>query len=144
MIEVKADLWTYPADIRVITTNGCVKKNGEAVMGRGCARQAANRYPGIAVQLGRLLKDHGNVVHFLSLSVPGQYLVTFPVKHNWWEDADLDLIESSAYTLSYLCNPIIKVAMPRPGCGNGRLLWKEVRPVLEPILDDRFHILSTP
>lgn len=35
MIEVKGNLWTYPAEVRVITTNGFVKKNGEAVMGIG-------------------------------------------------------------------------------------------------------------
>jgi len=43
--EDKINLWEYPADARVITTNGFVKNNGEAVMGRGCAREAARKYP---------------------------------------------------------------------------------------------------
>ena len=29
------DLWSYPADYRVVTTNGIIKKDGEAVMGAG-------------------------------------------------------------------------------------------------------------
>lgn len=35
-----------------------------------------------------------------------------------------------------------EVVLPRPGAGNGGLEWKDVRPILEEILDDRFTILS--
>ena len=52
MIEVVGNLWTYAADFRAITTNGTVKFDGRAVMGRGCAREATQRYPKIARQLG--------------------------------------------------------------------------------------------
>jgi len=42
-------------DAFCITTNGFVKKNGCAVMGRGIAKQAKERFHGIEYSLGRLL-----------------------------------------------------------------------------------------
>lgn len=62
MKEATGDLWTFPADWRVITTNGFVKKNGECVMGRGCAKEATLRYPRIAKELGNFITLYGNKV----------------------------------------------------------------------------------
>ena len=69
MLEVKGNLWTfeYPntspdSYVRCITTNGFVKKNGEAVMGRGCAKEACERYPGLAKQLGEKIIKKGNTL----------------------------------------------------------------------------------
>lgn len=150
MIEVKGNLWTFPADIRVITTNGTLKKNGEAVMGRGCALEATVRYDGIARVLGNSIRNHGNHVAFIYGSVEGIY--SFPVKHDWWDMADLALIERSAGELVKLMDALptnaasllqhTRVVMPRPGCGNGRLKWADVKPILEPILNDRFHVIT--
>lgn len=151
MIEVTGNLWTYPADVRVITTNGFVKKDGTCVMGRGCALEAAKMYPQIPAILGDKLRFHGgsNVPHILLGNTPHGTLVSFPVKHNWFEKADLDLIKRSALDLVDLINemdfgaedhPV--VVIPRPGCGNGQLKWEDVKPILEPILDDRFHVIT--
>lgn len=150
MIEVTGNLWTYPADVRVITTNGTVKKNGECVMGRGCAREAKQTIPEIALVLGSKIKEHGNKVFFLgNLSVdPIVHLYSFPVKHNWYEKADIKLIRESAEDLFYQLDSVYPndeghvFVLPRPGCGNGGLKWNEVKPVLEPILDDRFHVIT--
>lgn len=141
MVEVKGNLWTYPADIRVITTNGTVKKNGECVMGRGCALEAKKKYPAIPILLGRHIKENGNHVGFIFGSAEGIY--SFPVKHNWYDKADINLIKSSALELVFLLpNKELRVVMPRPGCGNGGLKWEDVKPILEPILDDRFHVIT--
>lgn len=149
MIEVVGDLWTYPADARVITTNGFVKKNGEAVMGRGTAAQAVKRWPAIAITLGVCLQYHpsGNVPYMLaSPPLTDVDLWSFPVKHNFWEKADLVLIEKSARFFLMVAENMgyQTIVMPRPGCGNGQLTWEEVKPVIEPILDDRFHIIERP
>ena len=39
MKEITGDLWTIKADARVIPTNGTVRRDGAAVMGRGVALQ---------------------------------------------------------------------------------------------------------
>lgn len=147
MIEVVGDLWTYPADVRVITTNGFVKSNGECVMGRGCALEAKNKQPGIALALGRLIQQHGNHVFLLNNGKPKLY--SFPVKHVWHEKADPKLIERSAKELLSKVDPDFPndeghvIVLPRPGCGNGQLKWEHVvKPVLAPILDDRFHVIT--
>jgi hypothetical protein len=45
--EVKGDVWPLAAEVKpdtvAITTNGFVKRNGQAVMGKGCALEAARR-----------------------------------------------------------------------------------------------------
>lgn len=145
MKEVTGNLWTYPADVRVITTNGFVKKNGEAVMGRGCALEAAKKYPSLPKVLGDHIKSNGNHVSWLYGCDRGELLWSFPVKHNWYEKADLTLIERSARELynEFNAKKSVKVVvLPRPGCGNGQLNWNDVRPILEPILDDRFHVIT--
>jgi hypothetical protein len=101
MIEVVGNLWTYPADVRVITTNGTVKKNGECVMGRGCALEAAKKLPGLPKVLGDLIKKNGNVPQRLTdKSCEIHSLWSFPVKHEWHQKADLTLIKKSAETKS--------------------------------------------
>lgn len=148
MNDVTGNLWTYPADIRVITTNGFVKKNGECVMGRGCAKEAMVAFKELPRVLGRLVEQHGNHCYLLRRGGPDGVLVSFPVKHNWFEKADLDLIERSAHELVALANDQAWldrwkiIVVPRPGCGNGQLKWEDVKPVLAPILDDRFHIIT--
>src|SRR5687767_13225776 len=108
MTEVTGDLWTFDANIRVITTNGFVKKNGECVMGRGCALESTKRYKNLALRLGNKIKLAGNHVHPLSIGEfndPMNALVSFPVKHNWYEKASLDLIRRSAIELrSFVAN----------------------------------------
>ena len=153
MIEVVGNLWTYKTpdgrdpDCRVITTNGTFKKNGEAVMGRGCALEAKQRFPDIARLLGDGLKRRGNIVQFLKQYDDGMVrwdLVSFPVKHNWHETADIRLIGKSAAVLVVWANlhGWQTVVIPRPGCGNGGLRWEDVRKVIQSILDDRFVVIT--
>jgi hypothetical protein len=155
MKEVTGDLWTYPAAVRCITTNGFVKKDGTAVMGRGCAWEASQRWPHLSGVFGSALREYGNSVIMLSAlyNINNRWeedfeLVTFPVKHQWYQKADINLIEQSAIQLmdmldnEYPNDEGHVILIPRPGCGNGKLEWSDVKKVLEPILDDRFHIIS--
>jgi hypothetical protein len=145
MIEVQADLWSLiPADATVITTNGTIKSNGACVMGRGCAKEARDRFPGIDKVLGKAIAERGNIVHDLGRF--GQYnIVSFPVKHSWSDEADISLIEESVSHLIAHANikmyPWESIIMPRPGCGNGKLEWEDVKPFLSK-LDDRFIVVS--
>ena len=70
------------------------------------------------------------------------HLVAFPVKRHWRDPADPSLIVKSAFQLVELTDREgwRNVALPRPGCGNGRLDWEVVRPLLN-LLDDRFVVV---
>lgn len=143
MTTLQADLWTTPCDARCITTNGTIKANGRAVMGRGTALQATAHYPGIRQIQHRALVGWGNVPCIL-LPDERPMLVSFPVKYDWWLAADLGLIAKSAQALVGLADGAQwqTVLLPRPGCGNGQRTWAEVVPILAPILDDRFVVVS--
>lgn len=150
MEEVRGNLWSYMpnASARVITTNGFVKQNGEAVMGRGCAAEAARTFPLLPRDLGHKIKSGGNHVFVFRKMLGAQGLdfdlVTFPTKNHWADSSDIDLIFRSACELAdeadfYGWGSVI---MPRPGCGNGNLEWDEVRPTIKGILDHRFYVIT--
>lgn len=143
MRQVSGDLWAYTADVYVITTNGSVRKDGGAVMGRGTAREAVALAPEIQAALGARLARYGNVPHVLPCDGPP--IVSLPVKHQWWQKADLALIEKSVRLLVKLADRHREwdtIAMVRPCCGNGGLRWPPVRRLIEPLLDDRFVIVQ--
>ena len=143
MLEAKANLWTLEADLRLITTNGFVTSKNKCVMGRGCAKEARDSLPGIDKKLGMAILTHGNRVMRLT-RVNGSDLASFPVKHHWKEEADPKLIRRSARQLVALADKFgyTRVVLPRPGCGNGRLSWKDIKPILSSILDDRFTVVT--
>lgn len=153
MLETYGNLWEMAdqgCDALVITTNGYVRKDGLAVMGRGIAKEAAYNFPKLPYELGIQIRKNGNNCYVFPN--PGFDLVTFPVKPmygpegepGWRAKAQLGLIEKSARQLVALANRYdwTDVIMPRPGCGFGGLKWEKVRPLLAPILDDRFTAVT--
>lgn len=155
MYEYTGDFWQYPADVYIITTNGAVKKDGKAVMGAGIARQARDKYSGMDLVLGSLIKSKGNkpfVLGSITKDIPDEYayLITLPVKHHWKQKADLKLIKNSLLLLEdeikfVEANSgkfIETIVMVRPGCGNGGLEWSEVKPLCEKYLDNRYVIIN--
>ena len=173
MIEITGDLWDYlgNADVICITTNGFVKRNGEAVMGRGCAKQAASRYPTITKTLGKAnLKQGWRYPAFL-VEDKGTQIWSYPVKPDciiggaapqavvkhmrnkldltksipgWAAVANYGLICFSAARLVEHANRYnwSKIVIPRPGCGAGELSWQDIGPRLHKILDDRFYTIT--
>lgn len=145
MREIKGDIWNYykKGHWIVITTNGTVKTDGSAVMGRGIALQAKQRCPELSRKIGSWISDYGNRAGIFQ----EEKVVTFPVKHNWWERATLGLIEKSCVQLKRIFGfasgrSSEVVYMVRPGCGNGQLDWKDVKSILEKYLDDRFIVVQ--
>jgi len=140
MKEITGNLWDfhgYHNTVICLTTNGTVKANGEGVMGRGNALEATQRFPGIAAKLGDRLMHRGNHVEWLFVGV-----LMFPVKHQWFERADLELIARSVQELQRFieANPRLIWILPRPGVGNGKLDWKDVKPLLEKLPDSVYVI----
>jgi hypothetical protein len=148
----------YPNAI-CITTNGFVKKNGEAVMGRGCAAEANRKWPGLAAEFGKQIKENGNIVQLIvgpHCTSNGEAILSFPVKPahivydgynvvrhmakrfkvgdrvpGWAAKADKQLIVQSATELQFMADHMKWKCMvlPRPGCG-------------AEILDDRFYSIT--
>lgn len=142
MKEIVGDLWDFyakPSTIILITTNGKVRRDGRAVMGRGCAKEATQRFADIAKTLGELIEQYGNIVQEIRIGV-----WAFPVKHSWEMDADMELIKSSARQLAEHATDLANLTfiLPRPGCGNGRLGWEDVKKVIEPILPDNVWVIT--
>ncbi len=149
MLVAGGNLWTYRSDenpVICITTNGFVKNNGEAVMGRGCALEASRKFPSLPRLLGLHLKENGNTVAEFLLRAPDPVtVITFPVKHIWSEAADPKLIAKSAAELGKLARlrPNKIFLLPRPGCGNGQLKWEDVKPLLAGLPDNVLVITNT-
>ncbi len=141
MIHAQGNIWDFHKAGRwiAIPTNGEVNRYGKAIMGRGLAREAYQKFPGLAKVLGVRLRQGGNVPYLFS-----QYkIVTIPVKHEWRENADLDLILQSCRTLKHLTAiNFYPLYIPHLGCGFGRLSWVDVRPALEVALSDDFIVVS--
>jgi hypothetical protein len=140
MLEAVGDIWAERwGAVIAITTSGSLARNGRAVIGRGVARQALAYYPDLAETLGRILAEWGNHVHDL-----GNGLVSFPVEETAWSLPDLRIIARSAEELRSLADRRgwSRIVVPRPGCGGGGLGWQQVRPLLEPWLDQRFIVIS--
>jgi len=141
MHELTGDIWNYLGKaVIVITTNGSLTKDGRAVLGRGCARQALEHLSDLPLVLGVLIKAQGNHVHHL-----GNGLVSFPVEETAWSLPDLRLIARSASELRQLADQggWEKIIVPRPGCGGGGLQWPEVKAALEPHFDERFLLIAS-
>jgi hypothetical protein len=170
MNEVQGNIWDFhDKGYHVcIPTNGFVKKNGCAVMGRGLAKQCKNKFPGIDRDLGIVLKTSGNYPTLLPFR-----LISFPVKPKykvisslsevvthmrskfqvgdrvpgWACKAELNLIHGAATNLCnffYMYDDIRRIYVPRVGCGNGELQWTDVKPILEKAFEkeDRIVVVS--
>ena len=163
----KRDIWSFVShvDAICITTNGFVKRNGAAVMGRGTAFQAKKRFYGIDYALGNAIRKNGNVVQVIW---DDPTIVAFPVKpvsvkfdgHNvvshavhqfrigdvvpgFLSRADIAIIERSLKQLVDLANKRgwRKVVLPMPGTGAGELDPDDIVPLLEKYLDSRFIVV---
>ena len=142
MRELRGDIWNRYDDGQwiVLTTNGTVRNDGAAVMGRGIALQAAQRMPDLPFRLGDRIHVQGNRTHaFTQLR-----LFTLPVKIRWQDPASPTLIRQSVVELVKLVDlaHLTDVYMVRPGCGNGGLEWRVVKPLIADVLDERFAIVE--
>ncbi|MFW6184985.1 MAG: hypothetical protein ACOC8X_14395, partial [Chloroflexota bacterium] len=125
----------------LITTNSTLKKSGALVMGRGIARQARDRFPGLDLALGREIArrcgSQGEYGLLVSPRWPAAKLGAFQVKTHYARPASPALIRQSASTLLAWCakHPATRVHLNFPGIGNGRLRRADVLPIVARLPD---------
>lgn len=166
MKEIKKDLFECIIDQDVdaicITTNGHYTKGGLAVMGGGCAGEAARRWPEVPKRLGKMLKTFMSNIPYVigaldnngdpleltkELITNQQYkclVFSFPTINNLIDGSNIQLIKQSSTIMVDYANKykLKQVILPRPGVGIGGLMWSDVKPEIDKILDDRFIIVS--
>ena len=83
-----------------------------------------------------------------SFAKPKVALVYFPVKRHWSERAQIDIICQSTLNLWKWLEArtqYTKVAMPKVGCGNGKLRWEQVLPKVMPLIrTNKVHVYDFP
>lgn len=147
------DVWGQ-TDLFLFTSNPIVNKKGLAVMGRGIAKQLADRHPQIRKDFGDWLTIWwprlGYHVEALDY-YDGQNVGFFMVKEHWAEDAKLEVIERSVDSLLGFIEdanalavddtrvPVRRVDLNFPGIGNGKLSREAVLPLLER-LPENVHV----
>lgn len=158
MRYITGDIWTTPADVKVIPTNGVTRTLGSgtphpthvAVMGAGLALDAKKRLLHLPVSLGNRIHRYGNILHVFHI-VPGyrgavmcNTLVMFPTKDHYSNISDVELIRNRARDLALAANQHDwrEILLPKLGCGLGRLEWDFVESILSPYFDDRFIVIE--
>lgn len=78
----RGNVWVALGEVDAIcvTTNGCIKRNGRAVMGRGIARTACDLFPNIDITLAADLRSEGLRVVTLCQPPDNTAIVAFPTK----------------------------------------------------------------
>lgn len=130
-------------DAACITTNGMLRRNGHAIMGAGVAKACAQRIPQAEALLGPQIRRLGNHVHYIA-PFNGKPVYSFPTKHDWRDNSDIELIKQSARELMAIVekNQLQRVLLPKPGCANGGLNWNDVQQALLPIVDHRIIFVT--
>jgi len=147
MKYAKGDIWQIAHDADgwvVVPTNTTLRRDGNAVMGAGMAKEAARRFP----ELPKELADHIRLLNdILFVHRP---VICMPTKHNWRDPSRLEWIERGCTELSSFARLLSSVGhgntifLPTLGCGLGGLDWeRQVRPVVDSLLEgDRFVLVQ--
>jgi len=140
-----------PPDLLCFTANATIKANGALVMGKGAAEEARDRFPGIDLKLGEIIKNYQIspprkygllVILWPGLSVP---IGIFQVKYHWKDIARLDLIRYSTVQLfkHIIYSSPQSIYLNFPGIGNGQLAEADVLPIIS-LLPDNVTIWRLP
>lgn len=150
MLRAKGDIWKWldTGHLIVVPTNLGYRSDGDAIMGRGVAKDAARRFPGLERWYGQILRACRELTPVVR--VEDMPLILFPTKKHdrrtphlsWKGPADIKLIQLSIWQLASMDFGGQPVALPMVGCGHGELDPLDVLMPLEHRLDDRFTLVE--
>lgn len=126
LLEAKTDA--------IVNTVNCV-----GVMGKGVALAIKLAYPEVHSHYRRLFKmGHLRIGHITVAFVdemrsgPIKLVVNFPTKDHWHNPSELEYIRLGLLDLPRVIDyyKIKSIGIPALGCGNGKLNWQEVKPMI--------------
>lgn len=155
MILERGNMWDIfgKTGLFLITTNPIRRKDGAVVMGKGIAKEAADRFPDMPFKFGERLniiegngkKPFVNVIGFFDNQMVGFFMV----KDHWKNEANPAIIQQSVWDLIHNMRmtsilgewheSTMRVDLNFPGIGNGRLAREQVLPIIE-VLPDNVHV----
>jgi len=119
------------ADVLVNTVNT------EGVMGKGIALAFKKSFPANFKHYEREVKagkaQVGRVIVFATGLTHPKYIVNFPTKKHWRHPSKMAYVEEGMQDLVEQMGRISdarSIALPPLGCGNGKLNWSDVKPVM--------------
>lgn len=116
--------------------------NTEGVMGKGIALEFKEAFPKNyelyreACKLGKLETGKMFIYETGNLTYP-HFIINFPTKKHWRNPSKLEYIKSGLKDLENIIKKykIKSIAIPPLGCGNGKLNWRDVKPLIESSID---------
>ena len=130
----KGDIWNDfdELDYICVTTNSVLKTNGNLCMGKGIAKQAANRCPHLPIIFGQQIKLKNKENGIYGLLAYEKY-IAFQTKIDWRDSSPLYVIANSLDKLTRLALKYPKkvFGLSYPGIGNGNLTKHQVYPLLK-------------
>lgn len=116
----------------------CVTCNTVGAMGAGIAKDCREFYPELYEKYRKFCKEglfKIGTLYTQKMS-DGKIIMLLPTKEDWKQPSKMEYVEAALINLrdTYEKRGIYEIAMPMPGCGNGRLKHWEVLPLIERIL----------
>lgn len=132
LTETYGNLWDFVSTHKIIITTNVL-----GVMGAGIAKQARDKYPGLEDDYKKMIKISNSLGTRCATKpyAPDAFpdVVLVPTKYDWRNPSDLGLITRNLIDLSkWLGGPY---AIPELGCGLGKLVWEQVAPAYNVLID---------
>ena len=111
--------------------------NTVGVMGKGIALAFKKAYPDNYKEYKQAVDDGklqiGSLLVTETDKLQPKYIINFPTKKHWRHPSKLSYIREGMESLAKIIKSkdIKSVAIPPLGCGNGKLNWDEVKPIME-------------
>lgn len=111
--------------------------NTVGVMGKGIALAFKNEFPENFHKYKEACNSGKVKTGKMFITVcPELTIINFPTKKHWADPSKLEWIEEGLKDLVKVIEKyeITSIALPALGCSNGRLLWKNVKPLIKKYL----------
>lgn len=122
--------------------------NTVGIMGKGIALSFKNAFPIVECEYKKAVKEGeikiGKVQVVRTNLISPEFIINFPTKIHWRNPSKIDYIDTGLQDLVKVIDhyKIESISIPPLGCGNGKLPWKQVKPLLESYLEPLSQIVD--